>query len=305
MPKVSIIMPNRNNEKWLSKSIGSILNQTYKNWELIVVDDHSSDKSVNVIKSFMDRDSRIDCICDPDVTYPLTKNLGFEHSSGKYVAFLDSDDWLEREFLERGIRNIKGVDGYASSFAVWFGSDNYRYFKFKSGVFSNIDALKLKFRFRNGNTLLKRSMIERYEIDFPKERRSEDVYFYSLYLAFSERIFVDDYIGLVVNKLGSSVSLSGISGLLETLKVYEKLFKRLDETGKRELGNIIKGNDLLFSMLTYLDSAPRKYKVRYGMKYFPNIVRFLLLSDFYMKDWALATFVDLFIPVKWVLRKAK
>jgi len=303
MVKVSVIMPNKNNEKWLPKSIGSVLDQTYKNWELIVVDDHSTDDSVKLIREFMDMDSRVDCICDPDVSYPLTKNIGLEHSSGKYVSFLDSDDWLEREFLKRGVGNIKGVDGYASSFAVWFGGGKYRKFIFDEGVFNNIDALKLKFRFRNGNTLLKRSIIEEYGINFPRERRSEDAYFYSLYLAFSEKIFVDGYVGLVVNRMGSSVSLSGISGLFETLKVYEKLFKRLEETGKRELVNVIKVNDLVFSILVYLDSAPRRYKIRYGAKNLYSIVRFLLTSEFYMKDWTLATFVDLFVPVKWLLRK--
>ena len=303
MVKVSIIMPNKNNAKWLPKSIGSVLDQTYKNWELIIVDDHSTDDSVKVIKEFMDKDSRIDCICDPKVPFPLTRNLGFEHSSGRYVVFLDSDDWLGKEFLERGVRNIKNVDGYASSFAVWFGGDKYRKFVFEQGIFSNINALKLKFRFRNGNTLLKRSIVEEHMIRFPKERRSEDAYFYSLYLAFSKKISVDDYVGFIVNRVGSSVSLSGISGLLETFKVYEKLFKVLEENGKKELVNVIRNNDFVFSVLIYLDSAPRKYKLRYGIKYFPNIVRFLLTSDFYMKDWALATFVDLFVPVKWLLKR--
>ena len=298
-------MPNKNNAKWLPKSIDSILDQTYKNWELIIVDDHSTDDSVRVIKEFMDKDSRIDCICDPDVSYPLTKNIGFENSSGKYVVFLDSDDWLGKEFLERGVKNIKNVDGYASSFAVWFGGDKYRKFIFENGVFSNIDALKLKFRFGNGNTMLRRIIIEKYGIRFPVYKRSEDMYFYTLYLSNVHKIFVDNYVGFYVNR-GSEVTLTrtGEEGIIESIKVYNELFKILSEQNKDDIVEIVRRYNYVTSLITYVDSLPRSQKLKYGIKYLSIFVRFIFDSNgFYLRDWALASIVDAYIPVKWLLRR--
>ena len=304
MPRVSIIMPNKNNARWLPKSIGSVINQTYRNWELIIVDDHSTDDSLEIIRSFMDQDSRIECICDPDVNYPLTKNIGFDNSSGKYVVFLDSDDWLGKEFLERGLQNIKKADAYASSFAVWFGNEKYEKFIFKKGVFTNIDALKLKFRFGNGNTLLKRRIIENHRIRFPEFRYSEDAFFYTQYLAWSKRISVDDYIGFFVNRSTSqTLTTKGIKGYHESMKVYDELLGILGHDKVEKASYLIRNNNMVYSILIYLDSSPRKYKLIYGVKHLPQFLTFIFTSEFYMKKWALATTVDLFIPVKWFLRR--
>jgi len=303
MVKVSIIMPNKNNARWLPKSIGSVLDQTYKNWELIIVDDHSTDESVKLIKEFMDKDSRIDCICDPDVTYPLTKNLGFENSSGKYVVFLDSDDWLGKEFLERGVKNIKGVDGYASSFRVIRPNGSEAIMKFKKGVFDPIDGIKRRYWLENGNSLLKREIIEKYDIRFPQYKYSEDVYFYIQYLSVAKTIFVDDYIGLTVNRIGSNIiTTNSEQGLVETLKVFSLLKKKLVDLNRVELVSVVDHYSMPPSILTYVDELPWRKRAKYGLKYLPHLVRFRWW-DYYAKLWYIASLVNLLVPVKWLLRR--
>ncbi|MFA4669693.1 glycosyltransferase family A protein [Pyrococcus kukulkanii] len=300
MVKVSIIMPNKNNARWLPKSIGSVLSQTYENWELIVVDDHSTDDSVKVIREFMDRDSRIDCICDPDVTYPLTKNLGFEHSSGKYVVFLDSDDWLGKEFLERGVENIR--DGYASSFRVIRPDSSEAIIKFKKGVFDSIDGIKRRYWLENGNSLLKRKIIEEYGIKFPPYKYSEDVYFYVQYLGVVKEIFVDDYIGLTVNRMGSSIiTTNSEKGLIETLRVFDLLKKRLIALNRDDLINVVESYAMPPSILTYIDDLPYKKRVRYGVKYLPYLIRFKWWG-YYAKLWYIISLLNLFVPVKQIVR---
>lgn len=99
-PLVSIIMPAFNVEKYISESIESVINQTYKNWELIIIDDGSSDKTYEIIKEFELRDNRIKPIFRKNNSGrpSIAKNEAYEKIKGEFIAFLDSDDlWLENK----------------------------------------------------------------------------------------------------------------------------------------------------------------------------------------------------------------
>ena len=93
---VSIIMPMYNAGKFLSKSIESVLEQTYQNWELLLIDDGSKDDSIDIALAFMEKDSRIFLLKnEQNMGIAKTRNKGIEASKGQYIAFLDSDDlWL-------------------------------------------------------------------------------------------------------------------------------------------------------------------------------------------------------------------
>ena len=100
MPQVSIIMPCHNGEKYISDAIKSVIAQTYQDWELLVIDDNSTDNSVNLIKSFIENDSRIKLLSNEKPTgLPATpRNLGIKQAEGRYIAFLDCDDvWLSNK----------------------------------------------------------------------------------------------------------------------------------------------------------------------------------------------------------------
>ena len=100
-PLVSIIMPVYNTEKYLDQSIGTVIQQTYENWEMIVVDDGSTDNSISIIQSFAQKDQRIQLyINESDQHGPgIARNIGLDHLRGKYTYFIDSDDWIEKELL--------------------------------------------------------------------------------------------------------------------------------------------------------------------------------------------------------------
>ena len=94
---VSIIMPVFNEENHLSSSISSVLSQTYTNWELLVIDDSSTDRSSQIIADYCSRDARIRLFSTnkPSGSPTLPRNIGLEHSKGRFIAFLDSDDqWM-------------------------------------------------------------------------------------------------------------------------------------------------------------------------------------------------------------------
>jgi len=89
----SIIIPNYNSKKWIRKCIDSVLSQTYKNFELIIVDDMSTDDSVKIIKTYTDE--RIKLIeLDKKAYNGGTRNIGVANAKGDYILFLDCDDWL-------------------------------------------------------------------------------------------------------------------------------------------------------------------------------------------------------------------
>ena len=100
---VSIVMPSYNSATLIEKSIDSILAQTYKNWELIVVDDFSIDKSINIIESLMAIDERISLIKLNKNSGPaIARNRGIQEAKGRYIAFLDSDDlWTSDKLLKQ------------------------------------------------------------------------------------------------------------------------------------------------------------------------------------------------------------
>lgn len=89
----SIIIPNYNSKKWINKCIDSVLSQTYKNFELIIVDDMSTDNSAELIKKY--NDPRIKLIeLDHKAYNGGTRNIGVENANGDYILFIDCDDWV-------------------------------------------------------------------------------------------------------------------------------------------------------------------------------------------------------------------
>ena len=99
--KVSVVMCTYNGEKYLKESIESVINQTYSNWELMIVDDGSTDNTKNIISCFMNNDSRIKYFYQNNLSSSSARNIGISHSTGRYIAFLDSDDLWCSDFLEK------------------------------------------------------------------------------------------------------------------------------------------------------------------------------------------------------------
>jgi len=101
---VSIIMPNYNSTQFIEESFVSIFNQTYKNWELILVDDYSDDDSIEIIESLTADDKRIILIKLAENSGPaIARNRGIKEAKGRYIAFLDSDDFWHPDKLIKQI----------------------------------------------------------------------------------------------------------------------------------------------------------------------------------------------------------
>ncbi len=108
IPEVSIVTANHNSEKFIVETIESVKNQTFKNWEMIIIDDNSSDKGVEVIEAYCLQDNRIKLLKNKTNLGPAkTRNRGLEITKGRYVCFLDSDDIWYEMFLETSLNFLQ------------------------------------------------------------------------------------------------------------------------------------------------------------------------------------------------------
>ena len=116
MPLVSVIVPVYNVEKYIGCCVQSILAQTFSDFELILVDDGSTDQSGAICDAYAAKDSRVVVIHKENGGVSSARNLGLNQASGEYITFVDSDDWLDSEFLRIGIDECisRSLDIYCS-----------------------------------------------------------------------------------------------------------------------------------------------------------------------------------------------
>ena len=107
MDKISIIIPCFNAEKYIDKCIETIVNQTYSNIEIIIINDGSSDSSFDKIIKWKKRDNRIILINKENEGVSNSRNIGIERSTGKYIMFVDADDFLNVDSVELMYKKIK------------------------------------------------------------------------------------------------------------------------------------------------------------------------------------------------------
>lgn len=108
-PKVSVIIPVYNAEKWIERTIENIEEQTYKNIEIILVDDASIDNSLNIIKRLINEKTKL-VILKENVGAAIARNKGLELASGRYICFQDADDWWEKDKIEKQVEFMKEKD---------------------------------------------------------------------------------------------------------------------------------------------------------------------------------------------------
>lgn len=113
--KITVIVPMYNTEKYIERCIRSIMEQTYKNLEIIIVNDGSTDKSLDICKKLQDEDNRIIIINQENKGVAGARNTGIENSKGEFIGFVDSDDFLEKNMYEKLMSYIAEYNADLSS----------------------------------------------------------------------------------------------------------------------------------------------------------------------------------------------
>lgn len=189
MSKVSIITASYNYENYIKETIESVLNQTFQDWELIVVDDGSKDNSVEVIKSYCQKDSRIKLFQHENGEnkgLAKTIQLGIEKASSKWIAFLESDDTITPNYLDEKLKiaeKYKDVDFIFNDVHMFGNEEIIKGYNddFFAKIFSQVKAIQypaklLKLFQKNENNnliptfsavMMKKSLVETLDFNSP------------------------------------------------------------------------------------------------------------------------------------------
>lgn len=202
METISVIIPAYNVEQYLPACLESIINQTYKNLEIILVDDGSQDRTGNICDEYVLKDSRIKVIHKTNGGVSSARNIGMDAATGKYVSFVDGDDWIDPQMYETLYNNAlkyntdisccgiaqKRIDGSISTLA----DDKLKFFSKKQlikGFFD--DPLIKETMYGPCNKIIKKELIKSHSFD-TRFAIGEDLLFMFECLEMSENIVLEN-----------------------------------------------------------------------------------------------------------------
>ena len=221
MPKVSLVVAVYNLEKYIVECLESIINQTFKDVEIICVNDGSKDNSLGILEEYAKKDSRIKIITQINQGSGAARNTGLAAASGDYIQFLDGDDYFEPDMIEKLYNLAKSCNADISACSSRKVDDEGNITETRNPN-SPINLLKLPFNkpfsykdFPNDffdllgavpwNKLYRRQMLLEYGLKFPKLTGPDDLTFVFMAQACAEKIIVidDELINYRFNRPGS------------------------------------------------------------------------------------------------------
>jgi len=183
-PKVSIVVPAYNNEKYIYRCLLSLVKQTLKEIEIIVVNDGSTDNTLSVVKQFSDADGRIKVINQENQKQGAARNRGTEKATGEYIGYVDSDDWVDLNYFEKLYNTAKKYNAdiaLATNVRIGNGKTKKR-LNIEKEVFveSLQDKIDISHQVKNPcptNKIYKQSMLKNNLITWPEKVYCEDKLF--------------------------------------------------------------------------------------------------------------------------------
>lgn len=244
-PKISLIIPVYNVEKYIDNTLNSVLAQTFKDYEVIMINNGSTDKSLEILKKYAQKHKNFKLINQHNRGLSNARNAGVKAAKGEYIAFLDSDDFLAPAFLEvlynSAITNCADIS--CCNYYLYYDKNCrkvYMPFTAKTGVYSNEVALKklildTTFHFFLWNKLFKRSLfidnnISFYDMYFEDVAVCPQLFYYANQISFVNKplYYYRRHKGSVISLIDAPKtndfikSLGIIRNFLEEKKIYEK-----------------------------------------------------------------------------------
>jgi len=224
MIKVSVIVPVYNVEPYLRKCLLSLVNQTLKEIEIIIVNDGATDNSKDIIDEFQSKYSNIKSFTKENGGLSDARNYGFEYCIGEYVGFIDSDDFVEDTMFEILYKKAKEEDSDIVEC-------NFKHFYLRDGSVDTeigekiYDKQKMLMHGRSvvWNKIYKRDWLEKLDIKFPKGLIYEDVQYYLYLLPFVRKYsYVDEALIYYVQRDDSINNFSTLK-TLDILKILDNI----------------------------------------------------------------------------------
>jgi len=200
---ISIIIPTYNREYLIGETLDSIVSQTYKNWECIIVDDGSTDSSSGLISNYVQQDKRFRYFERPNnITKGANacRNIGIEKADGDYIIFFDSDDLMTANHIELKLKGLLNNDvDYVITRTKFFNSDlNYidKYYQFDKYEITPINYISQKINWLTYDVCIKSSLAKSIQFNENLQSGQEYNYFSKLVLKSTKAIFIDEVVTL-------------------------------------------------------------------------------------------------------------
>ena len=244
MPKISVIVPVYNVEKYLPQCLESIIGQTFDDIEIICVNDGSTDNSRKILAQYAQKDSRIKIVDKKNGGLSSARNAGMKVAQGEYYSFIDSDDWIDETMLEKLYNSMVALDTDISICAVHqFDEtrqeldDSNPYYtlgffdeSFDNRAFSYVDTkpFLLDVCVMAWNKLYRKSFIEECQVEFPEGLIFEDgPFFFSIFFKTKKVSIVRDFLYYYrINRSGSIIENGG-KHLLDIIDVVNLMCESL------------------------------------------------------------------------------
>lgn len=232
-PLISVIIPVYGVEKYIAQCLESVINQTYKNLEIIVVNDGTKDRSAEIAKKYAAQDSRIKVYDFENGGISVARNRGLEIATGDYISYIDSDDWLDKRMYETLLKSA--IQNNADMVKCGIIETNVA--KEENFTFSNEKIINneqhIGFEnYFNGmlwtvvwNGLYKRELAKK--VKFPDNVVNEDNYSSGIFLYLDKKILVIPFCGNYYRVNDAGISKGGVKKPLDKILAISKLKKDL------------------------------------------------------------------------------
>lgn len=334
MSKVSVIIPVYNVEKYIAQSLESVINQTYKDIEILCIDDCGNDNSMQIVENFAKKDSRIKIIHhNKNMGLGIARNTGVKHAKGKYIACVDSDDWIDVTMFEKccNILEETNLD------SVWvkvntyieeedrYTTDNYYkgLFEQKGGYIDITPDNINTFPVNAWNKVYKTDFIRQNNINWSEGLLYEDLEFYYKFYTKSHKTFLIDEMLYFYRWRTSSIMNQTDRGNCRCEDIYDvslNIYKYLENENllqkyEQSYLKIVERNILLYLYNPHyqtrvVDAAkkllseinyPEKYNSNYRIKLLDKIKNF----DFNKKQNKFILLLINLIPIKNLRKKLR
>ena len=247
MPKISVIVPVYNVEKYLAKCLDTILSQTFSNIEIICVNDGSTDGSRKILEEYKQKDSRVIIVDKENGGLSSARNAGMKVATGEFISFIDSDDWVDETMLEKMYENITSLNTDISICAVHQYDevkqeidDSCEYFTlgyfnecFDNRAFSYIDTkdFLMNVCVMAWNKLYRKSFLDECQVEFPDGLIFEDgPFFFSIFFKTKRVSIIRDFLYYYrINRSGSILKKGG-KQFFDIIDVVNLMYENLKDS---------------------------------------------------------------------------
>ena len=205
-PLVSIVMAVRNEEKQVIRAVNSVLNQTYKNLEMIVIDDSSTDRTPEILRELAEKDNRISIVrlCE-NLGAAYARNIGIKHAEGEYIAILDADDWFHPRKIEIQVEFLeaKRKYGLVGTFCIALDPVRNRILKTRLPITHEEILKTMAYRnpFIHSSVIIRKSILDEVGYYNPRYKRAHDYDLYFRILSRSRAANIPRYLCFRIKKV--------------------------------------------------------------------------------------------------------